>query len=285
MNINLITALLGMLLGAGLLLVVSGSVKRIPMPAAQIKTKSISNATRYRIYSAFGVGFVVLLLTQWPVMALGAMFGGWFRAELFGGKKERMYEIERTEAIASWVEMLRDTLSAAHGLEAAISTTAANAPVPIRTEVQDFAIRLQRDTLENALVEFGDALSHPIGDLIVTALTLAAGGAARDLNELLGTLAESARDEATIRLKIDASRARSRSSVRIITGFTGVMALGFPILSADFLKPYDTSQGQLVLGVIVLIWGFSFVVIRRMSEIKMPGRFLQNLSRTDEVDA
>jgi Flp pilus assembly protein TadB len=283
MNINLISALLGILMAAGVLLAVSGAVKRVPLPASQVRTKSISNATRLRIYSAFAAGFIVLLITRWPVMAFGAMFVGWFRAELFGGKKERMYEIERTEAIASWVEMLRDTLSAAHGLEAAISTTAANAPAAIRPEVQELAIRLQRESLENALVDFGSALAHPIGDLIVTALTLAAGGAARDLNELLGTLAESARDEATIRLKIDASRARARSSVRIITGFTGIMALGFPLLSAEFLEPYNSVQGQLVLGVIVAIWGGSFVIIRRMSEIKMPGRFLESASTRAEV--
>jgi Flp pilus assembly protein TadB len=180
--------------------------------------------------------------------------------------------------------MLRDTLSAAHGLEAAITTTAANAPVPIRTEVQDLALKLQRQSLESALVQFGDDLSHPIGDLICTALKMAAGGAARDLNELLSTLAEAARDEANLRLRVDASRARSRSSVRIITGFTVAMALGFPVLSADFLEPYGRAQGQLVIVVVVMIWAVSFVVIRKMSEIPMPGRFLMAAAQQAEQE-
>jgi Flp pilus assembly protein TadB len=236
------------------------------------------------LYSSVGFAVIVLVITRWPAMAAGAALAGWFRTELFGGKKERMYEIERTEAIASWVEMLRDTLSAAHGLEAAITTTAANAPVPIRTEVQDLALKLQRQSLESALVQFGDDLSHPIGDLICTALKMAAGGAARDLNELLSTLAEAARDEANLRLRVDASRARSRSSVRIITGFTVAMALGFPVLSADFLEPYGRAQGQLVIVVVVMIWAVSFVVIRKMSEIPMPGRFLMAAAQQAEQE-
>ena len=40
---------------------------------------------------------------------------------LFGGRAAREAGVARTEAIATWTEMLRDTIGAAHGLEAAIS--------------------------------------------------------------------------------------------------------------------------------------------------------------------
>ena len=102
--------------------------------------------------------------------------------------------------------MLRDTLAGAHGLEEAIVTSANVAPAPIETEVRALAERLRRQPIDVALDEFGRELAHPIGDLVVTALLLAASGSTGDLNELLGTLAVSARDEAGMRLRVEASQ-------------------------------------------------------------------------------
>ena len=107
---------------------------------------------------------------------------------------------------------LRDTMAAASGLEQAITTTAPIAPAAFRSEIQAMVARLRRERLATALAELADSLANPVADLVV-ALTLAANGEAQDLGELLGSLSAAARDGATMRLRIDASRARTRTSV------------------------------------------------------------------------
>src|SRR3546814_3214640 len=69
------------------------------------------------IVRALGAGLVTALLTRWPVAALGMAAVGWFGAELFGSRRAAAQATARTEAIAAWTEILRDTMSGAHGLE------------------------------------------------------------------------------------------------------------------------------------------------------------------------
>ena len=116
-----------------------------------------------------GAVVVVAALTGWPVAAVLAGLGAWALPSVLGGAKERAREVARTEAIAGWAEMLRDTLSAAAGLEQAIVATASVAPLPIRDEVVALAGRLEAERLVPALRRFADDLADPTGDLVVAA--------------------------------------------------------------------------------------------------------------------
>src|SRR3546814_18556595 len=114
--------------------------------------------------------------------------------------------------------MLRDTMSGAHGLEEAVTTSAIVAPAPIRREVTALAVRLERQPLDVALRAFATDLAHPTADLVVASLSLASTGAVGDLNALLGKLALSARAEAGLRLRVAAARARRAPPVPVIAG-------------------------------------------------------------------
>src|SRR3546814_20690235 len=61
---------------------------------------------------------------------------------VLGGQLNRERAIARTEAIASWTEMIRDSIVAASGLEEAIVATAPVAPTPLASEVRTLFRRL-----------------------------------------------------------------------------------------------------------------------------------------------
>jgi tight adherence protein B len=219
-------------------------------------------------------GLVAGLLTRWPVGVLGGFLFGYFASDLFGGRLHRNAETEQTEAIASWTEMLRDTMAAASGLEQAITTTAPIAPVAIRPQIQTLVARLRRERLSTGLAELAEGLANPVADLVVSALTLAANGEAQDLGELLGSLSGAARDGATMRLRIDASRARTRTSVRIITGVTVAMAGLLVLLNRTYLQPFDSATGQCVLLLVFACFGGALWWLVQMSRYVAPERFL-----------
>lgn len=227
-----------------------------------------------RVVLAVALGVALLAITRWPVAAAAGAAAGWFLPDLAVAKAAQRREVARTEALATWTEMLRDTLAGAHGLEEAIVTSANVAPAPIETEVRALAERLRRQPIDVALDEFGRELAHPIGDLVVTALLLAASGSTGDLNELLGTLAVSARDEAGMRLRVEASRARLRTAVRVIAVCTGTTAIGLVVLSRRYLEPYETAVGQVVLLFVVAAWAASLWWLARMGSFVAPERFL-----------
>ena len=268
---TLLAALAGFGFAAGMWLVVTGAR---PLPPVDVSETEPHPLDLRRLLFGVAAGLLLLVLTRWPV-AFGAGFAaGWFAPDLIGAKAAQQRAIARTEALASWTEMLRDTLAGAHGLEEAIVTSATVAPEAIHTEVAALAERLRRQPIEEALDDFGRDLAHPIGDLVVTALMLAAGGSSGDLRELLGTLAVSARDEAGMRLRVEATRARLRTAVRVISLCTASTALGLVILNRSYLESYETVTGQVVLALVLSAWGLALWWLGRMGDYVAPERFL-----------
>lgn len=269
----------GALTGVWLLIPTHPNGEEMPSRRSGSDPRRMAELRRRLVY-ALAAGFAAAVITRWPVptVAIGAL--AWFAPELFGSKATRDRETARTEAIAAWTEMLRDTITGAHGLEEAIMTSAAVAPEPIRREVVDLAVRLERQPLTSSLEAFADELAHPTADLVVAALRLASEGAVGDLAELLGTLAVSARDEAGMRLRVEAARARLRTAVRVITGCTLATALGLLLLNRPYLAFYGTPAGQAVLSVVAALWAASLVWLGRMADFVTPERFLA--TRTTE---
>jgi len=203
---------------------------------------------------------------------------------LLGGARRHQAAVGRIEAIAGWAEMLRDTMAGSAGLEQAIVATATLAPLPIRAEVATLAVRLEGERLALALRAFADEVADPTCDLVVAALVLAAEHQAQRLGELLGSLAAAARDQATMRLRVEAGRARTRTSVRVIVGATGALVLGLALFNRGYLAPYDTATGQLVLILVGGVFAVAFMWLARMTRPVQVERFLTNSHMFDAPD-
>lgn len=279
---TLLFALAGAGIVGGLWLVIDGY--RRPTSSAPERKRRRGDGSggdwpRRRLLPSVGLAVPGLLVTRWPVAGVALGAAGWYAPDLFGSKAEQDRATARTEAVASWTEMLRDTMSGAHGLEEAIATTAQVAPAAIEAEVATLAVRLERQPLDVALAAFADDLAHPVGDLVVTSLTLASQGSTGDLGELLGTLAQSARDEAGMRLRIDAARARLRTAVRVIGSCTAATGLGLIALNQRYLDVYRSLTGQVVLALVAVCWAVALRWLASMGQFVSPERFLASSPR------
>ena len=269
-------AVFGALVGFGVVLLVLGLRGVEPHAARPRWPTRRPEQLVLRLALGVGAGVVIGLLTRWPVAALLAAALGVAGPSLVGGGAARRAAVARTEAVAAWAEMLRDTMAAAAGIEQAIMATAAVAPPPIREEVRHLAARLERERLVPALREFAEALGDPTADLVVSALVLASQRQARRLGELLGTLARAAREQADMRLRVEAGRSRTRTAVRVITATTLAFALALVVLNRGYLDPYDSLVGQLVLMMVGACFGGAFWWLAAMARVGTPERFLAN---------
>lgn len=228
-----------------------------------------------RLAIGLSVAVVIGAITRWPVAALALGFAGFMAPSLVGGGAARKAHLDRVEAIASWAEMLRDTMAGSGGLEQSIMATAGVAPMPIRAEVLRLAAQLERERLAPSLRLFADDIDDPAGDLVVAALVLAADKSPKKLGELLGRLAHAARAEVNMRLRVEASRARTRTSVRVITIFTTGFATFLAVFNHEYMTSYDSPLGQAVIGVIACCFGGAFVWLARSFRIESEDRFLR----------
>lgn len=281
-----LTVPLAGLLGAGtafgLLLIAIGLSGRDPGPVdpdAESWWSKVavgrSEVDRRRLTLCLAAGVVVGMVTRWPVAVALSAAGAWMLPQLIGPDRVHIRRIARVEAIATWTEALRDNLSAAAGVEQAITASAIESPEPIREEVTRLATRLQRSwRLRDALRAFAADLADPTADLVVAGLLTAARGGAGQLGDVLGELAASARAKVASRQRVAAGRQRTRTSTRVIVGATLAMATALTMLNRGYLAPFDTATGQIVLLVAGGCFTFAFAWLARLMRDRDTARIL-----------
>lgn len=271
----LVIAALGAGMGLGLTLVVLGILGRPVLPSQQQRARRIRAGSDGigRLAAAAFAALVALALTGWIAGAAIAVLSTLFGPKVLGGKAQRQASVDRTEAVASWTEMIRDSIAAASGLEEAIVATGSVAPEPIRPEVQRLTARLRHAPLAQALEAFRDEVAHPSADLVVAALTIAAKMEASDLTGLLSRLADSIRGEARMRIRVDVGRTRVRTATKVIVGVVAATVVLLTVLNRQYLAAYDSIGGQFVLIVVASVFALGGWLLVRMAELDLPDRF------------
>ena len=196
------------------------------------------------IMVALGLGWG---LTGWPAAGLLAAAAAGITPMLLGVGRRREELNARSDALASWAEMLRDTISSHAGLREAIAVTARVAPIPIRTEVQRLSVRAERQSLPDALRAFAGEVNDPVADLIVASMVIAAERQAQRLADLLSEIALAARDQAAMTMRVETGRARTYASSKALVVITLGIAVVLMLFSPTYMEPYDSFTGQLVM--------------------------------------
>lgn len=165
--------------------------------------------------------------------------------------------------------MLRDQAAAGADLAQAIQVSAGHAPAALAQPVARLAIRLRHQPPQEAFREFSREVGDPTADLVATALTVALTGQARRVGDVLATLATSAREQASMRLRIE----RDRKRVRTVARGTGAVVLGWTVLvyliSGRFFAAYATLAGQLVLALVGGLFALAIAGLGRLD--RLPG--------------
>lgn len=267
--------LCGMAVVAGLALAVSG-LRHQPVRIRRGRLRRFEIPTPGRVAFVGGSGVAVLLLTRWPVAALAA--GGAAAFFTSSSLKLRVQDADKAEALTVWAEMLRDATGTPRGIEGVLVATAGGAPILIRAHVTRLAQRLPYEPLDSALDGLAGDLDHPVGDLVVTALRLAARSGGRHIRVVLDDLATVAREEARMHRRVEVARARPRSDMRsvlvIMAAFVGL----FTLAARQYLEPYGTAVGQLVLCMVALCWGAGVWAMARLGRRQPVERFLATTS-------
>jgi Flp pilus assembly protein TadB len=225
-----------------------------------------------RVALIVGAAAGVLLLTRWPVAAIAA--GVAALAMSSPAMRQQTGDAEKAEALTVWAEMLRDATGTPRGIEGVLVATANGAPLSIRPHVVRLARRLPYEPLDAALDGLADDLRHPVGDLVVTALRLAARSGGRQIRAVLDDLATVAREEARMHRRVDVARARPRSDMRTVLIIMLGFALLFVLVARAYLAPYSSPVGQLVLCIVILCWAGGVWIMSRLGRGRPIERFL-----------
>lgn len=260
--------LLGAGVGLGIVLTAAGLRTRAPR-AHSLTRQARSSMVGARAFGALSAGVLAFAGTGWPVLGLLVAAAVVSAPRMLSGARRRV-AAERSEAVAEWIEMLRDTLAGAAGLEETIIVTARRPPPAIAGAVGRLAVRLEHQPLPDALRDFAAEVRDPAADLLAAALITAATSQTRDLGRLLAALVEATRAQAQMRASVDAGRAQVRSAMRLVLGVTLLFTVALLTFSREYLAPYTTVEGQLWLAVVGGVFAAALVLLVRLDRVDLP---------------
>lgn len=228
-----------------------------------------------RILGGLAIGTLVALVSGWllpgAVVGVGAAWaiGGWQQRQRSGDA-----EIERLDALASWVENVRDVLMAGEQPIGAItSTVGASSPV-IRPYVRRLAAGLGQQDPEIAFRRFADDLDDPLADLVAAGLSIAIRRGARTV-PVLTSLAEQTREQVDRRRLVEAERAPTRREVQALTVIMAALVVLLLVFGrSEYLAAYDTTGGQIFLGLALAGYVGLIIRVQHLARFPRPGRFL-----------
>ena len=266
---SLIAALLGTTAGAGFVMLMVALRGRDPDVAQQRRrwgswSKGVvglgaqnqaPNARRRRItaVAAVGLGVLVWVISGWPVFALAVAGAVATAPVIVRAARRDKRKIEKYEALEDWIRRIAGGITSGTGLTTALVSSYEQAQPPIYREVRALSARLSaRMDPQAAIREFADDINDPLGDLVAAALvqilTLQASGSTFVLSSLADTLSE----EVIAARKIETERASPRLTVRIVVLVAIAMGVAMGVFT-NYLAPYGSAEGQVALGVILLL--------------------------------
>jgi len=269
-----VAVLFGAGIGAGLALLIGGIWATGSRVGRMTMTKRLDLANRQAAVCAFVLGAVVGLVTHWPVgAAIGAGVGWTLRSVLQPTTSRRV--VGRLEALATWIEALRDSVAAHRGLLAAIESTVATAPTLVKANVAGLVARIESGiALDKALYAFAQELGDAAVDEAIAPLILASRFGGSDLQHLLATAAANTRDQIALWQRTEVARARPRRDMRLVIAVTLAFTFGILVIGHGYFRPFGTPAGQIALLVVASLFAAGFAAMNRLSRpVPMPRLF------------
>jgi Flp pilus assembly protein TadB len=266
---ELVLAVAGVLLAVGLAIAWSG----FHYEAGPTRRRS---ARRAPVVAGVVGASLVVVVSGWiiPSVVVGVVVG-WVVDSMRRGPAGLDVGVERTEALASWVENVRDVLQSGNQPVGAIGATTETCPASIRPYVRVLFARLAAgQPAELAFRRFADDMDEPLADLVAVGLLIAVSRGA-ETEDVLSALATQARHQADRRRIVEAERAPMRREVWMVSlVMCALLGCVFLFARSSYLNAYDDLAGQIFLALVLVGYGALLMWVGRLATFPQPSRFL-----------
>lgn len=275
---NALAALLGVLFVGAVLLLVSGLTKvDVPdQPASPRRTagelwahytrRPPGRAGRRRdllLMGSTAAGVLLFAVTGWllliPLVPLTAVA----LPKLLG--RPPANDLHLLEALDRWVRAIATTLPVGRDVIDSIRVSLGSAPPLLAPELAVLVDELNsRVPAADALTRLADRLDNPESDAVIASLILATRRSGVGLSSSLNQLADNIQDRLRALREVERERDLPRSRVQQITAIACTMVAAAAFLG-DYLRPYGSPVGQIILTVLVTAFVLCLWQMHRMT--------------------
>ncbi len=223
---------------------------------------------RYYTTALVVVPFLVLIIRRDFLSVIVAVVFMAVVPRMFYGsiKKSRMKKFD--EQLPDAFMSLASSLGAGTSLMGAIETLATEQPAPL---AQEFSLLIRKIKLgvnfDQALVDMEKRIPSQDFRVALSAIRISreVGG---NLVEVMEKLADTLRQKAAMEGKIVSLTSQGKMQGYVMTGLPILLACALNVIEPEAMnKLYTTTIGYVVLGVIVVMLGIGFSIIRKITTI------------------
>ncbi|HET6153054.1 MAG TPA: type II secretion system F family protein [Marmoricola sp.] len=278
-------AVLGLVLGIGIVLIVAGLT--LPRPERRERHGSATVALlaragmrglspRVLIGACIALALSALVAVQalsrtLPVALAFAVIAGYLPLAVLRSRARRRQR-EFAEVWPEVVDHLASGVRAGLGLAEALAALAVRGPEPLRPAFSAFARDYQvSGRLTEALDRLKDLLADPVGDRVVEALRIAREVGGGDLGRLLRNLSVFLREDARTRSELESRQAWTVNGARLAISAPWLVLLMLSF-QHEVIRRYATPAGMLVLVVGGATSAAAYWLMMRIGRLPAPRR-------------
>lgn len=255
-------ALVGLLFGAGALLIVMSTMNRLNHRVARpvgrlqqlIDAAGVPRLTLGRLLFAgtsasLLLGLLVLMITTVPMAALLASILGFAAPFVLVRRRARARQRALRTAWPDAVDALVSAVRAGMALPEALAELARVGPGPLREPFAGFASDYRATgSFADALDSLQSRLADPVADRVIASMRIARQVGGTDLGTVLRTLSALLREDARARGEIEARQSWTVSAARLSVAAPWI-TLALLCTRPEAVEAYRSASGAVVLAV------------------------------------
>ena len=278
-------ALLGLLLGAGLLLIWRSGA-RAPRPATgraerpgrtqrrvellrQAGVEGVGAAQSYAAQVLCAVLGLLLVQVLTRTLAIAVCFAtfAWFALPALLARMRRRRQVALRELWPEAVDNLASAVRAGMSLPEALAALAVRGPVELRAPFARFGAAYRASgRFGECLDALKSELADPVGDRVCETVRVAREVGGSDLGVVLRTLSELLRSDARTRAELETRQGWVINSARLAVAAPWVVLLLLGTKSAS-LAAYDSGSGVLVLAIGAAVCVVAYRIMLRLGRL------------------
>jgi tight adherence protein B len=194
---------------------------------------------------------------------------GWGAAASYQRWRDLRRATLMAAALLTATDLLAQLLPAGHSTRQALVVMAESGPAEFRTEVRRILDRLDDVSLEDALTEAQMRIRQPLFTLIASALIVGNRSGGR-LAPLLQELSRAAHQIDAVQGQLRAEQAQGRLGALVIALMPLALLVVLHVVNPQYLAPYSTLGGQLLLGALIAMIVAGYVWMLRILRLPQP---------------
>ncbi|AOG28282.1 type II secretion system F family protein [Cutibacterium avidum] len=277
-----VAALLGVLLVGGLTMIVIGSASIHQLSTGQSTSlwttvdnwfSRLPRRSRVHGLTGLGVGAVGYLVTGWAVLILIVPILAVVVPALLADPPRRDLDVMR--ALERWVRLVSGSASTGKSVIDAIRATRRQAPALLVEPLTRMVARLDsRWDTRASLQGLADDLDSADADQVIAAIMMASERGGTGATSTLDALAASLQERIRAARGVQAERAKPRVVVRQVSIIIAVVLAGALALGREYLAPYRTGVGQVLLCCYAGLYLVGLVALSQRSKPRRRARIL-----------